>query len=527
MIVWRAGGILFLALAALSGCGHNPNSAAVNAADAITAERARLDMAYLASDELMGRNTPSPQLDSAAAYIARKFARSGLRPAGGSYLQPVKLNIVALGEKNGLRIRQGGREIPYEIKKDFVPFEMTASGEVRSSVVFAGYGISAPEYAYDDYAAIDVRGKIALVLRHEPGEDDTASVFKGKVLTSHANVDTKVRVAKEHGAIGVLVVTDPLNHTMLTPRGFPWPSLSKTIPHDALPTTLGADESSKIPVVQVGESVIAQLFGSVDSLKAIQAAIDGSQKPNSFPMRGTEVWLQTSTRIKEMVANNVVGYLEGSDPVLKNQLVVVGAHYDHVGHTKQRPGGEDSIYNGADDNASGTVALLGVANGLGALRDRPKRSLLLIAFAGEEKGLFGSESYARNPLFPLDSTVAMLNMDMVGRNSLDSLQLIGGSLAPDLLRISMEENAQVGFTLEDAKLGFGGSDHMSFTKRKVPSLFYHSGLHPEYHQVTDEAKLINNEKVARTAKLVFLVAFRVANEPARPRYVGQPVSLLP
>jgi Zn-dependent M28 family amino/carboxypeptidase len=121
----------------------------------------------------------------------------------------------------------------------------------------------------------------------------------------------------------------------------------------------------------------------------------------------------------------------------------------------------------------------------------------------------------------------MLNMDMVGRNDLDSLQLIGGALAPDLLRITMEENARVGFTLEDARLAFGGSDHMSFTKRKVPSLFFHSGLHPEYHQVTDEAKLINNDKVARTATLVFYVALRVANEPARPRYVGQPVSLLP
>jgi hypothetical protein len=526
MIFWRSVPALLI-LASLFGCGHNPNAAAVNAADAITAEKARADMAYLASDQLMGRNTPSPQLDTAAAYIARKFARAGLRPLGGSHLQQVKLNVVALGEKNGLRIRTGGKQASYEIKKDFVPFEMTASGEVRASLVFAGYGITAPEYSYDDYAGVDVRGKIVLVLRHEPGEDDTASIFKGRTLTSHANVDTKVRVAKEHGAVGVLVVNDPLNHTLLTPRGFPWPSLSKTIPHDALPITLGADESSKIPVVQVGESVIAQLFGSVDSLRAVQAAIDGAVTPRSFSLQGTEVWIQTSTRIKEMPANNVVGFLEGSDPLLKNQLVVVGAHYDHVGYVKGRPAGEDSIYNGADDNASGTVALLGVAYGLGALRDRPRRSILLIAFAGEEKGLFGSEYYARNPLVPLDSTVAMLNMDMVGRNSIDSLQLIGGASAPDLMRISVEENARVGFLLEDARLSFGGSDHMSFTKRKVPSLFYHSGLHPEYHKVTDEAQLINDEKVARTARLVFLVALRVASEPTPPRFVGQPGSLLP
>lgn len=210
---------------------------------------------------------------------------------------------------------------------------------------------------------------------------------------------------------------------------------------------------------------------------------------------------------------------------MKNQIVVVGAHYDHVGYKKQHAEGEDYIYNGADDNASGACALMGVAAGLGALQERPKRSILLIAFAGEEKGLFGSEFYVRHSFFPLDSTVAMLNMDMVGRNGEDSLYLIGAGSSPDLAEIAREENARVGFVLTDEALSFGGSDHMSFQKRNIPSLFFHSGLHPQYHQVSDSPDLINIAKLTNVARLAFLTAVRVANDIHRYRYIPKPITL--
>lgn len=506
-------------LVLLLGCGQVRDSVLSSGLKAISAEDLTPALMYLASDSLKGRNTPSPELDSAASYIARAFARAGLKPAGNTFRQPVNLSIVDLAEPNTLSLFRNGKEIRYELKTDFVPFEMTANRAAQGQLVFAGYGITAPEYGYDDYSGIDVKGKVVLVLRHEPREEDSSSVFLGKELTDFSNVSRKATIAREHGAAALLVMTDPLNHTSLTPRGFPWPSLSRTIPRDALPMSLAAEEQSKIPVVHVGKAFLEAVFGSVDALKDTQAAIDREMKPRSALFPELEVRIQTSTAITSTETGNVVGFLEGRDPVLKRQLVVVGAHYDHVGFKKQHAEGEDYIFNGADDNASGTVALLGVAAGLGALPERPRRSILLIAFAGEEKDLFGSEYYTRKPFFSLDSTVAMLNIDMVGRNGRDSLLLIGTESAPDLGRIAHEENARVGFVLTDEILTIGESDHESFQKRKIPSLFFHSGLHPDLHRVSDNPDKIDMAKLARAARLVFLTTVRIANDNQRYQYI--------
>lgn len=516
--------VLALSLSLL-GCGQSGDRYLSAGLSAIDAHGLTPSMMYLASDSLKGRNTPSPELDSAASYIARAFARDGLQPVGGSYAQQFNISIVSLGEPNTLTLVRDGKEIRYELKTDFTPFEMTASRTVTGALVFAGYGITAPEYGYDDYAGVDVKGKVVLVLRHEPGEEDSASVFLGKAATDYSNIARKVQMARDHGASALLVMTDPLNHTSLAPRGFPWPSLLRTIPKDALPVTLGVDEEMKIPVAHVGEKFMEAVFGGVDALRDAQAGIDRDMKPHSYVVVGAEVRLQTTTSIVSTATRNVVGYLEGSDPLLKRQLVVVGAHYDHVGYMKQHAEGEDYIFNGADDNASGTVALLGVAAGLGALPERPRRSILLIAFAGEEKGLFGSEYYARQPLFPLDSTVAMLNMDMVGRNGRDSLYLIGTGASPDLGKIAREANGRVGFALTDEVLTSGGSDHMSFQKRKVPSLFFHSELHPDYHKVSDSPDKIDMVKLANVARLVFLTTVRLANESRRYQYIPKPITL--
>jgi hypothetical protein len=517
--------IVLCLLPVILGCSGGVDRSLSDGLKAISAEDLTPSMMYLASDSLKGRNTPGPELDSAAAYIARVFARDGLRPIHGDFAQKFNLSIVSLGEANSFSLIRKGRETSYELKTDFTPFEMTANRTISGPLVFAGYGITAPEFKYDDYAGIDVKGKIVLVLRHEPGEEDSSSIFLGKTATEYSNVARKVAIAREHGAIALLVVTDPLNHASLVPRGFPWPSLSRTIPRDALPMTLGVEEEAKIPVIQVGETVVDALFGGLEALKKIQGTIDTTMHPHSFPLADVEARVQTSTSIASTPTQNVVAYFEGSDPVLKKQLVVVGAHYDHVGYKKQHAEGEDYIYNGADDNASGTVALLGVAAGLGALSERPRRSILLIAFAGEEKGLLGSEYYNRQPLFPLDSTVAMLNMDMVGRNGRDSLHLIGTTSSPDLAEIAREENVRVGFVLVDEVLSSGGSDHMSFQKRKVPSLFFHSGLHPDYHRVSDSPEKIDMVKLANTAKLVFLTAVRLANDTQRYRYILKPITL--
>jgi hypothetical protein len=513
-------GLAIVTFALLSGCSHTGGRGPAGALQRITPEGVHRNIFFLASDSMKGRNTPSPELDTAAAYIAREFARDGLRPVNGSYFQRVLLAIVNLGEPNALRVRSGAVDKSYEIKTDFSPFEMTANGSARGPVVFAGYGITAPQYKYDDYAGIDVKGKIVFLLRHEPGEEDSTSVFMGKVPTEFSSVETKVRIAVEHGAVGVMLATDPLNHSSLAPRGFPWPSFSRIIPKDALPLTLGEEESEKIPVVHVGEGVIAQLFGSVDSLRTLQRRIDERLTPHSYSIAGAETFLQTSTEIHDMSASNVVGVLPGNDPALSSETVIVGAHYDHVGYMKQHAPGARYIFNGADDNASGTCALLEVAAALGGLPSPPRRTILCIAFAGEEKGLFGSEYYARHPLLPLNGTVAMLNMDMVGMNGEDTLFLIGAEGSPDIARIAREEDARVGFVLVDQKEPMGtGSDHMSFMKRNIPDLFFTSGLEGVFHTVNDRPELIETRKVARAASLVFLTAHHIASDSVHYRYI--------
>jgi hypothetical protein len=480
--------------------------------DMITPSLLKRNIDILASDAMMGRATPSSQLDSAARYIAGEFETDGLEPVQGSNFQQFGLNIVNLGSDNRLRITKDGQEQSFALKDDFVPFEMTANREASGSIVFAGYGITAPEYHYDDYAAIDVRGKIVLVLRHEPREEDADSPFRGKKATQYSGVEEKARNALDHGAAALLVVTDPLNHGNMMPRGFPWPSLSKSIPVDALPMTLVVNESKKIPVVHIGAKVVNLLLGSVEVLKLLQARIDSTMTPLSYALPGVTGYVKSSTIIKNFTTRNVVGFCPGSDPGMKNEIIVIGAHYDHVGYRKGSPAGQDSIYNGADDDASGTSGVLALAKAFGSLHEKPKRSLLFIAFAGEEEGLLGSLAYVGQPLFPLMKTVAMLNLDMIGRNTIDSLYLISSALSPDLTKIALLENRYIGFKIgyTEEPLVYGG-DHGPFLQNKIPIIFFHAGLHADYHQVTDEPQRINYHKAARITRLVFRVAMRIAD----------------
>jgi hypothetical protein len=487
----------------------------LNGIDIITGSKIKAHVDYLASDSLLGRNTPSKGLDSAAVYIVKLFKENGILPFNNNYYQPVPLTITSLGKENLVEINNNGIKTSLAIKTQFVPYEVTGNGDVSGSLVFVGYGITAPEYNYDDYQGIDVKGKIVVVLRHEPGELDTASTFAGLKNTQHAFVESKVKNAIHHGAAGVLVLTDPLNHLIITPRGFPWPSLSRIIPEDALPMHLTDEKSNKIPVVHVGEDVIKMMFGSVDSLKSLQRTMDRTLKPKSqsFPM--VTVRIKTSTEEKTIHTSNIVGFIPGTDPVLKNEYVIVGAHYDHVGYNKSHAPGEDYIINGADDNASGTAGMLAVAEAFAKNTTKPKRSLIFIGFTAEEKGLYGSEAYVNNPAVPVEKTVAMINLDMIGRNHIDTLYLVEGKESPDVTDIIRKENASVGFTIvEDEELA-GRSDYDNFYKKDIPFAFFFAGLHPDYHTVRDNPNTINPEKAARISVLVYKTAWNIANDNKR------------
>lgn len=466
---------------------------------------------FLASDELKGRNTPSPGLDSAAVYIANEFATLGIEKVKGSYFQDIPLCTKDLDCDNTyLRISIGDKEKDFLLKTDFNPLEMTKDGKVSSEVVFAGYGITAPEYGYDDYKNLDVTGKIVFVMKHEPGEKDINSVFNGDKDTEHSLLTKKIKNAQAHGAIGLLLVTDPLNHLLLSPQGHPWPSLFfKSMPQTKLPIQICSEEKS-IPAVQVGEEIVKHLFGSVQALKNIQQNIDSTFTPRSYIIEKSLCDLNTKLKVTAYYAKNVVGIINGGNAKFKNEILVIGGHYDHVGYKEKSKAGEDSIFNGADDNASGTAGVMAIAKAFKKMK-QPDRSVLFILFAGEEKGLYGSKYYVENPLIPLENTVAMLNLDMISRNS-DSLQLIGEKENPDLAEIIRKEAANYPLKIVDSDDHYiGGSDHYNFYINGVSSLFFFTGTHDDYHRVSDNPDKVDHLKASNVSKLAFQSAWIIAN----------------
>lgn len=473
-------------------------------------------ISFLASDSMQGRNTPSRQLDSAASYIAGEFKSWGVQPWEGSYFQEVSLCTDQLGDTNELSILREGARLELTLKTDFVPYDFSAANTVTAGLVFAGYGITAPEYNYDDYKGIDAKGKIVIMFRNEPQKDDSTSVFQGTDDTRYGSLKEKMKNAVKHGAAGMLVINGPLQYSSLKPRGFPWPSLSKILPKDALPLYLCSDHEDQIPAMHIGETAINLIFGSVDSLKRMQGRIEKDLRCISFELPGVKICMHANILTKVFQAKNVVGFIPGSDSVLRNQLVIIGAHYDHVGIKKEHSDSSDFIFNGADDNASGTAGVMSLAYAFSRLKEKPKRSLMFLLFAGEEKGLFGSKYYTTHPLHPLASTVAMLNLDMISRNNTDSLYLEGAKQSPDITNIIRRENKKTKFALVVKNSDFlGGSDHYYFYKHNIPFMFFFTGLHKDYHQVSDNPDKVDCLKAARVSRLAFYTAGRIANENKR------------
>lgn len=475
---------------------------------------------YLASDALEGRDTPSAGLDSAAVYIAREFRQLGLAPVGNSYFHDIGLARIDLGPVQQFSItRPFGKSLNFSLRDDFVPLESIGDTSITAPLVFAGYGLRLPEHGYDDYEGLDVRGKIVVVLTHFPREssDKEISGYERSKLSNYG-LDKKIKVARQMGAVGMIVVTDPLNHVLLKPRVGSWPALSRAANKPLPPLTFKSDQMN-FPAVYGGERVIEALFGSVDDLKALQAQIDKTMRPLSFEMNGFSATIVTSLKIDPVKASNVMAFRPGADTRLKGQYVILGAHYDHVGIDRQAEPGQDAIYNGADDNASGTAAVLAIARSLVNSGLSTGRSMVFVLFAGEEAGLLGSRGMIKKPPFPLDSVAAMLNFDMVSRGGPDSLFLGGLSLSPILQNIAEQEIKGTGLRLVSSirSDGLGGSDHAPFLRAGIPALHFFTGLHRDYHQVSDEFSRIDPQKAARVAQLGLRMALRIANMPEKPK----------
>ncbi|MGB9605479.1 MAG: M20/M25/M40 family metallo-hydrolase, partial [Bryobacteraceae bacterium] len=379
-------------------------AATLLAAADISPDRYLEHVKFLASPELEGRGTGTTGLEKAAHYIAGQFQNFGLKPlAGSSYLQAFPVTINArLGEGNTFTYSLNGETARLKLNEEFVPLNFSAGGTATGRLVFAGYGITAPEYNYDDYAGLDVKGKLVVVLRHEPQESDENSPFAGKLLTSHAQLWSKAINAKQRGAAGVILVHDRRNH----------PGEAEEL--EKFGRTAGPSEAG-ILFVQVRSQIVESwLEAAGKKLEEIQAGIDRDLKPRSFELPASlHVSVTTDLRREVKTVHNVAGYLPGET----EEYIIIGAHYDHLGLGEQfslAPSEAGKVHPGADDNASGVAGVLELARWLASMPKR-KRGVLFLCFAGEEIGLLGSRFWVDHPLLPLDNALAMINLDMIGR----------------------------------------------------------------------------------------------------------------
>jgi hypothetical protein len=458
----------------------------------------------LSSEEFEGRGSGLRGNELAAYYIAEHFAEHGLKPIGTSryhdlqapmdgsgYFQPFRVHVGAqAGKANRLEAEVNGGRITFKLREDFQPDAAAAAGSAKGELVFAGYGIHSSLAGHEDYAGLDVKGKVVLVL------EGTPPVSGGpNLLRAYQSARAKARMAKEQGAVALMVVQK---------EDSPFTDFIG-----------GRTVDTGIPVVTLRRKAAERL------LRACSVSLDELwQNPKARPLSNVRVSVQTEVVQRHGVTANIIGLVEGTDPKLKDEYIVIGAHMDHLGWGYQGgsmyTGRLPAIHYGADDNASGTAGLLELAQYFAA--NPPKRSLIFIAFSGEEIGLLGSAHYTRHPIIPLEKTVAMLNMDMIGRLRENRLDVMGVGSSPAWRPLLEELNKEAGFNLALGESGFGGSDHVSFLTKKIPVLFFFTGMHREYHTPADKPETINAPGTARVVRLVAQVATRVANAPERIAY---------
>jgi Zn-dependent M28 family amino/carboxypeptidase len=527
------------------------------AVDTPAEARMRRDITFLASDQCEGRGVTTRGINLAADYIAREFARAGLKPAGpdGSYFQPFKMKGATLDGPARIRLRgPQGQEIEWRPGDHIEPLGLAQSGTVTAPVLFAGYGISDPKGThYDDYEGLDAAGKIVVVLRDTPRAGARYGTFAGARRQLFSSFNYKLLTAKRHGAAAVLFVND-----------------RDTAKRRDLLLHFGdistADGQVRLPAFHVRRAVVDDMLLATlgRGLADVEAQIDRELKPQSARLTEWTADVDLHVRRTGIEIKNVVGVLEGAGP-LAAETVVVGAHYDHLGYGflfslsgLKSP----AIHHGADDNGSGTTALMELARRFGRLRNRPGRRILFIAFSGEETGLLGSAYYCKRPLYPLAETVAMVNMDMVGRLvpdrgawkallsvllpatfpelpvtnlaavSLgtrrhllppgDKLIVYGTGTAKGFAGLVAHLNERHHFQLHEIASGRGSSDQDSFVDKKLPVLFFFTGDHPDYHRPSDTADKINVPGMARIADLVQDVVNQLTEMPQRPLYVKVP-----
>jgi hypothetical protein len=496
--LWRRAG-LALTLAAI---------AARVAADTSSADPERYldDVKALSSPAMEGRGAGTKGIERAANLIEQRYRSLGLQPAGAKlFFQPFTVFTgAALKDGNRLEVADSKTKRGLKLNQDFVPFSFSASGEVAGPMVFAGYGATAPEFGYDDYAHLDVKDKIVVILRYEPAGFAAKSGNAG--LTQHSQLITKAINARNHGAKAVILVNGKLGDNeedQLTKFG-----------------SVNGPENAGILIVQAkNEAANAWCAAQGKSLAEIQNQINSSSTPASFAFPDQlQVSLGVNIEKTRATVNNVLAYLPGKT----DEYIIIGAHYDHLGYgnvDSLAPSQIGQIHPGADDNASGTAGVLELARLLAPQKGKLQRGILFADFAGEELGLLGSAEWVKEPTLPLDKAVAMINMDMIGRIKDEKVFIGGTGTGATFKELLDEEKSKSPFHIEYSASGYAASDHTSFVGKQIPVLFFFSGLHSDYHKPSDTWDKINAPDAAKLLDFIDDLALKIDSASERVAFV--------
>lgn len=450
-------------------------------AEQVSPERYVHHVKTLTSPEMQGRGAGTKGLERASEYIADRFRELKLQPAGEkrSYWQTLQ---VTTGAKPGPANQLG----QLRLNSDYTPLSFSANGQVSAPVVFAGYGITAPEFQHDDYSHLDVKDKIVLVLRYEPKEFRKNNSGKEQAYTHHASLVSKAINARNHGAKAVVLANGNAN-----------PNRQDTLIRFG---TIAGPENVGVLMAQVRNAIADEWIRDMKSGKPLQLDMRVDVKREQADVR------------------NVVGYFPGRS----KEYIIIGAHYDHLGlgnESSLAPSQIGKVHPGADDNASGTAGLLELARLFANRQNDLARGVLFIAFAGEEIGLLGSSHWVSHPTLPLENAAAMINMDMIGRVNSSKLYIggtgTGSTFDPILKRIT----GRYDFKIDLSDDGFSASDHTSFAAKSIPVLFFFSGLHSDYHKPGDTWDKISGPASARVVSLVHEIAADLVSTESRPKFV--------
>jgi len=482
--------------------------AAQNNNPEITSAEIQDHINYLASDQLEGRMTGTPELYKAAEFLKKEFESYGLKPLfNGSYFQEFPfMEKLELSSENILELNFENESLSESyymvVGSDYTTLSFSDNLLVESELVFAGYGISAEELDYDDYANVDVKDKIVVVFRNHPDMKSPHSEFE-----QYSSLRYKTTIARDRGAKGIIFLN----------------TLDKT--NDEL-ITLKYDNAGKIKdisAVQLKRNLANDMFRNYNTdIFSIQKLIDSLKTPASFTLKNYSAKILTDVKELRGTSVNVGAYIDAGNENFKDEYLVIGAHFDHLGWGGDNSlyMGEPSIHNGADDNASGTTGLLELAEKFASIKNQLDRKIVFIAFSGEELGLLGSSFVVNNFPIPIENNITMINMDMIGRlNDKNDLIVYGTGTSSKWKNILDDKNEyDLNLTFNDE--GFGPSDHSSFYGKKVPVLFFFTGTHSDYHKPSDDADKINAAGQEKVLKFIYDVALTIVNSETRPDYIS-------